>query len=157
MAIPTRPEQSSGPLLFGDLLALARRSWIRQMAEGLSQLGYDDYRPTDAAVFRRLLRGPIAVGRLDEVLGASRQAARKVVEGLERRNHVTTERDPEDARRLIVSLTPVGESYAEAVVNVIESLNEGMVASVEPGDLAAARRVLLGVMAGEGDARPSSR
>ena len=150
MAIPTSPEHSSGPLLFGDLLALARRSWIRQMANGLRQLGYDDYRPTDAAVFRRLLRGPIAVGRLDEVLGASRQAARKVVEGLERRHYATTEHETEDARRLIVSLTPAGRSYAEEVVNVVESLNRGLVASVEPeGSVAAARKVLLTVMAAD--------
>ena len=149
MAIPTRPEPSGGPLLFGDLLALARRSWIRQMANSLRQLGYEDYRPTDAAVFRRLLRGPIPVGRLDEVLGASRQAARKVVEGLERRGYASTERDPEDARRLIVSLTPVGQSYAEAVVNVVESLNGELVANLKPGDLAAARKVLLTVMAAD--------
>jgi len=149
MAIPMRPGPSSGPLLFGDLLALARRSWIRQMANGLRQLGHEDYRPTDAAVFRRLMRGPIPVGRLDDVLGASRQAARKVVEGLERRGYASTERDPEDARRLIVSLTPAGESYAEAVVNVIESLNAGLVEKVEPGELAAAGKVLLTVMAAD--------
>jgi DNA-binding MarR family transcriptional regulator len=119
------------------------------MANGLRRLGYDDYRPTDAAVFRRLLRGPIAVGRLDEVLGTSRQAARKVVEGLERRNYATTKRDPEDARRLIVSLTPAGEFYAEAVVDVVESLTSGLVAKVEPPELATARKVLLTVVAAD--------
>ena len=104
------------PTLFGDQLALARRSWVRRMAAGLGRAGYDDYRPSDAAVFRRLLRGPTPVGRLVDVLGATRQAARKIVEGLERRGYVTTERDATDARRLIVSLTPAGEGYARAVV-----------------------------------------
>jgi DNA-binding MarR family transcriptional regulator len=121
------------------------------MADGLSRRGYDDYRRTDAAVFRRLLRGPTAVGRLDEALGASRQAARKVVEGLEARKYVTTERDPADARRLIVVLTPTGEAYARAVVDVIESLNRDLMRIVEPGDLVAARRVLLAVLSGEGN------
>jgi DNA-binding MarR family transcriptional regulator len=120
------------------------------MADGLRRSGYDDYRPSDAAVFRRLLRGPTAVGRLDEVLGVTRQAARKVIEGLEQRNYVTTERDPADARRLIVSLTPAGAAYAHAVVDVIETLNEELGKKVEPGDLAAARSVLLVVIAGEG-------
>ena len=142
--------RSEGPALFGDLLALSRRSWIRQMTDGLSRRGYEDYRPTDAVVFRRLLRGPTAVGRLDEVLGASRQAARKVVEGLEVRNYVTTERDPADARRLIVVLTPAGEAYARAVVDVIESLNQGLMQSVSAEDLAAARVVLLAVLSREG-------
>ena len=120
------------------------------MADGLAGRGYDDYRPTDAAAFRRLLRGPTAVGRLDEVLGSSRQAARKVVEGLEQRSYVTTERDPQDARRLLVSLTPAGEAYARAVVDVIESLNQGLTESVDPDDLGATRRVLFAVLAGEG-------
>jgi DNA-binding MarR family transcriptional regulator len=125
------------------------------MADGLSRRGYDDYRATDAAVFRRLLRGPTPVGRLDEALGASRQAARKVVEGLELRNYVTTGRDPTDGRRVMVALTPAGVDYARAVVDVIEALNSSLTRSVEPGDLAAARRVLLAVLAGIGNTRSS--
>jgi len=122
----------------------------RRTADGLTRRSYDDYRATDAAVFCRLLQGPTAVGRLNEVLGASRQAARKVVEGLEQRSYVTTERDPKDARRLIVSLTPVGKAYAEAVVDVIDSLNQGLTDGVARDDLAATRRVLFAVLAGEG-------
>ena len=137
------------PTLFGDQLALARRSWVRRMAAGLGRAGYDDYRPSDAAVFRRLLRGPTPVGRLVDVLGATRQAARKIVEGLKRRGYVTTERDATDARRLIVSLTPAGEGYARAVVGVIEALNQEIAVRVPPDDLAAARRVLFEVMSGD--------
>jgi DNA-binding MarR family transcriptional regulator len=125
------------------------------MADGLSRRGYDDYRPTDAAVFRRLLRGPTPVGRLDRALGASRQAARKVVEGLEARSYVTTGRDPADGRRVMVALTPAGEEYARAVVDVIEDLNSSLVRSVDPDDLAAARRVLLAVLAGVATTRSS--
>jgi DNA-binding transcriptional LysR family regulator len=50
---------------------------------------------------------------------------------------------------LIVSLTPAGESYAEAVVSVIESLDAGLAENVERGELAAARKVLLTVMAAD--------
>jgi DNA-binding MarR family transcriptional regulator len=144
-------EESSAavPMLFGDLLALARRSWIRQMAEGLDRLGYDDYRPSDAAVFRRLRRGPTPVGRLVDVVGVSRQAARKIVEGLEQRRFVTTERDTTDARRLMVSLTPAGAAYARAVVEVIDTLNREVTGQVTGADLAAARRVLLEVISVE--------
>src|ERR1035438_6977062 len=34
------PGKSTAPYLFGDLLALARQSWVRQMAGRLNQLGY---------------------------------------------------------------------------------------------------------------------
>jgi DNA-binding MarR family transcriptional regulator len=119
------------------------------MADGLEARGYEDYRPTDAAVFRRLLRGPTAVGQLDEVLGVSRQAARKIVGGLEQRHYVTTGRDPADARRLMVSLTPAGGAYARAVVEVIEALNLELTEQVDPEDLSAARSVLLAVISGD--------
>jgi len=124
------------------------------MADGLHRRGYDDYRPSDAAVFRRLLRGPAPVGRLVGVLGVSRQAARKIVEGLEQRGFVTTGRDTADARRVIVSLTPPGEAYARSVVEVVETLNRALTRQVDPDDLAAARGVLLAVIAGEGGGRP---
>ena len=119
------------------------------MAGGLSAKGYGDYRPSDAAVFRRLLAGPIAVGGLGEVLGVSRQAARKVVEGLEQRGYVSITRDPADGRRLIVSLTPGGEAYARAVVEVIKTLNKHLTERVEPDQLATARSVLLSVISNE--------
>jgi predicted ArsR family transcriptional regulator len=59
----------------------------------LLRLGYDDYRRSDAAASSRLLQSPAAVGRLGEVLGVTRQAARKVLEGLGQRQLATTERD----------------------------------------------------------------
>jgi DNA-binding MarR family transcriptional regulator len=147
-------EPTTGPTLFGDLLALARRSWIRQMADGLVRRGYDDYRPSDAAVFRRLLRGPTPVGRLAGGLGVSRQAARKIVDGLEQRKYVTTERDVGDARRLNVTLTPAGEAYGRAVVEVIDALNRALTERVDPDALVAARDVLLAAIALEGSRQP---
>ena len=153
MASSNRPDPSEWPPLFGDLLALARGSWVRQMADGLEEHGYGDYRRTDAAVCRILLREPVAVGQLDKVLGASRQAARKVVTGLEQRGYVTTENDPTDGRRLIVSLTSFGQTYARAVVDVIETLNRHLVDDVTPDELAAARRVLHAVISREGTGR----
>ncbi len=119
------------------------------MADGVRRRGYDDYRASDAAACRRLLRGPIPVGRLAEGQGVSRQAARKIVEGLEQRNYVRTERDTGDARRLNVVLTPAGEAYAQSVVEVIDALNRTLTERVDPDALVAAREVLLAVLAGE--------
>lgn len=126
------------------------------MAEGLRRKGYDDYRPSDAAVFRRLLPGSIPVGEVTAAFGASRQAARKVVAGLERRGYVSTERDSTDARRLVVSLTPSGQVYARAVVEVIESVNQELTDRVDSEHLAAARVVLLEVISGERRGRSAS-
>jgi len=142
-------EKSTAPYLFGDLLALARLSWVRQMAARLEQLGYRDYRRSDAAVMRLLRRGPVPVGRLGSVLGVSRQAARKVVDGLARRDYALTERDLHDSRRLNVVLTPTGEAYARAVVEVMAAINHELTEKVDPAQLAAAEEVLRAAISGE--------
>jgi len=142
---------SSPPYLFGDLLALARLSWIRQMSDRLGQLGYADYRRSDAIAMRMLRRGPVPVGRLGTELGVTRQAARKVIEGLERRDYVRTERDARDTRVLNVILTPAGAAYARAVVAVIYALNREFREGVDPAQLTAADAVLRAVIAMDSD------
>ncbi|MGA3354502.1 MAG: MarR family transcriptional regulator [Acidimicrobiales bacterium] len=145
------PEKSTAPQLFGDLLARARLSWVRQMASRLEGLGYSQYRRSDALVLRLLLCGPLPVGRLGSVLGVTRQAARKAVDGLALRGYARTERDAEDSRKLNVVLTPRGEAYARAVVEVIEALNRELSERLDPAQLSAAAAVLQTVITGDGD------
>lgn len=144
------------PPLFGDLLALARLSWVRRMEARLSERGHAGYRRSDALVMRLLSRGPLSIGRLGSLLGVSRQAARKVVDTLAERGYARTERDRSDSRKLNVVLTEEGESYARAVIEVIRTLNAELASEVTPSDLAAANRVLGAVIgdAGLGARRP---
>ena len=102
---------------------MARQSWVDQMATMLAELGFKGYRRTDAAVMRMLIRAPVPIGRLGASLGVTRQAARKIVAGLEQRRYVRTERGQHDSRQLNAELTPLGEEYARAVVTVIDELN----------------------------------
>jgi DNA-binding MarR family transcriptional regulator len=134
--------ESTPTYRFGDLVALARQSWLVQMTSRLERLGYAGYRRGDVAVMRMLLRGPSPVGRLGAGLGVTRQAARKVADGLEQRGYATTERDSRDARQLNVTLTPVGRDYARAVIALTEELNQEVAGRVSPAELAAADTVL---------------
>ena len=140
-------EKSTASYRFGDLLALARQSWIHQMATGLAAVGYHDYRRTDAAVVRLLQRGPMPIGQLGKALGVTRQAARKITDTLERRGFATTARDDHDTRQINLWLTPEGEAYARAIVKVIERLNRDLCRRVDAVDLAAADRVLRASLA----------
>jgi DNA-binding MarR family transcriptional regulator len=141
---------STSPYLFGDLLALARLSWVRQVASRLAQLGYADYRRSDAAALRLLRRGPVPVGRLGAELGVTRQAARKMAEGLEQRDYARTERDAHDSRVLNVVLTAAGTAYAQAIMEVIHALDREFCQRVDPAQLAAADSVLRAVITGDG-------
>ena len=136
------PETSSAPRLFGDLLALARRSWVQEMAQRLEGLGYRDYRRCDAIILRWLRNGPMPLSQLAHALGVSRQAARKLVGGLVVREFTVVERDRGDARRLNVALTEYGREYARDVLDVITELNRELEGELDPYDVVVAKAVL---------------
>lgn len=147
--------ESNANYKFGDLLALARLSWIRQMAAYLAVMGYDDYRRSDAAAMRMLVRGPLSIGRLGEATGVTRQAARKLVNGLEGRGYAITTRDESDSRQINVLLTDHGARYANAVIATIERLNSELSAQVDPADLVSAEAVLRTIIAHDHRPHPS--
>jgi len=151
------PARSTGNYRLGDLLALARQSWVGEMARRLAGLGYADYRRTDAATMRLLLREPLPVGRLGGYMGVTRQAARKVVGGLQQRGYAATERDRHDARQLNVTLTPAGREYALAIVAVVDELNREAGRRASPEQLAAADAVLRAVLFDESARRRAER
>ncbi len=127
---------------FGDIVALARLSWVGEMTSRLEGLGYAGFRRGDAAVMRVLWREALPVGRLGAGLGVTRQAARKIADALEQRGYATIERDSRDTRQLNVTLTPAGRDYAQAVIAVTEELNREIAGRVSPAQLAAADTVL---------------
>ena len=142
---------------FGDLVALARLSWLRQMTSRLERLGHAGFRRGDAAVMRVLVRGPLPVGRLGAALGVTRQAARKIADALERRGYATTERDSRDIRQLNVTLTQAGRDYAGAVVAVTTELNREVAGRVSPAQLAAADTVLRAALFDDGARQRASQ
>jgi DNA-binding MarR family transcriptional regulator len=112
------------------------------MSRRLGELGYPDYRRSDAILLRWLRHGPLPFSELAATLGVSRQAARKLVDGLTVRHFAVVERDRDDARRLNVALTEEGEDYAGHVLDVVTALNAKLDEHVDPYDLAIVKSVL---------------
>ncbi len=134
--------ESTPAYRFGDLVGLARQSWLGEVTGRLERLGHDGFRRGDSATMGVLVQGPLPVGRLGAVLGVTRQAARKIADALEQRGYATTERDSRDTRQLNITLTPAGRDYAHAVIAVTEDLNREVARRVSPAQLAAADTVL---------------
>ena len=135
-------EQPRTAYHFGDVLALAREHWVRQMAEHIDRAGFDDYRRTDAAVMRLLSCRPRSIGQIGAALGVTRQASRKFVTRLEQRGFVVTARDASDARQINVELTQRGDQYARAIRRAIDALERRLDQRVERAQLLAADAVL---------------
>ena len=144
--------QDPDPRLFGDLLALARGAWIREMALRLGRLGYPHYRRSDAIALRWLVHGRLPLGEVTAALGVSRQAARKVVDGLVDRGYARVERDRGDGRRLNVELSADGTRYALAVIKVVAELNDDVERQADAYDLGVVKAVLRTVTARYGHA-----
>jgi len=151
------PEQSTPAYPFGDILALARQSWLGQLTSRLAARGYPGYRRSDAAVIRILRRGPVPVGQLGTALGVTRQAARKVADGLHQRGYASADRDSRDTRQVAITLTPAGRDYARAVTAVIDELNREVRQRVSPAQLAAADVVLRAAMFDDSTRQRASR
>jgi DNA-binding MarR family transcriptional regulator len=143
-------DNANSPYRFGNLLALARRSWIEQVGERMQQAGFPGYRRTDAGVLARLLARPLAIGQLGEALGISRQAARQLADGLVERGYATFGTDDSDARRTLVVLTRRGKAYGQAIWMAQAALNERVRSRVSEADLAAADAVLRAVFPDDG-------
>jgi DNA-binding MarR family transcriptional regulator len=140
------PEPATPLYRFGDLLALARRSWVKRMESELAARGFREYRLSDAGSVRLLFAAPRTVGELGELLRVTRQAARKVATNLEARGYATVAPDPKDARKLNVTLTEAGRAYGRAIAEVIASLNWALALHVAPEQLQAADAVLRAVI-----------
>jgi DNA-binding MarR family transcriptional regulator len=143
----TKPSTSA--YRFGDLLALVRAYWVREMTRHLADVGYPDYLRSDALLMRLLARGPTSITQLGTALGVTRQAARKFVTSLERRGYAKTARDEHDARQTNVLLTKRGVDYAHAVQRVIRTLDRNVADRVDPDALAAADAVLRAALPNE--------
>jgi DNA-binding MarR family transcriptional regulator len=138
-------DHANPPYRLGNLLALARRSWIEQIRDRMQDAGFPGYRRTDAGMLGLLLQRPLAIGQLGEALGVSRQAARQLADGLVERGYATFGTDDSDARRTLVVLTPSGQAYGRAIWMAQDALNKTVRSRVSEADLAAADAVLRAV------------
>jgi DNA-binding MarR family transcriptional regulator len=150
-------QNASPPYRFGNLLALARQSWIEQVRERMQEAGFPGYRRSDATVFGRLLQRPLAIGQLGEALSITRQAARQLADGLVERGYASFGTDDADARRTIVVLTPRGEAYGRAIWMAQDALNAIVRSRVDEADLVAADAVLRAVFSGDARQRLDER
>jgi DNA-binding MarR family transcriptional regulator len=112
------------------------------MSRRLADQGFDDYRVSDALAVRLLTHGALPLAEFTSVLDVSRQAARKVVDGLVERGYARVRTDATDRRRRSVQLTPRGRVFAAAVIDAIHDLNDELVEKVDPVHLEGARTVL---------------
>ncbi|MBK7583421.1 MAG: winged helix-turn-helix transcriptional regulator [Myxococcales bacterium] len=80
-----------------------------------------------------LLEGDLDVASVAERMGVTPSAATRLVDGLEGNSWVERRRDPNDRRRIEVTLTPAGKKEAERLRDLTEQATEAILSAVPAG------------------------
>src|SRR5229473_2872070 len=98
---------------------LLRRAYYRASSNLIERIGaYDLTAPQFATLARLYERGTLSQNLLGRLVAMEPANIRDVVLRLKKRRLVTTRRDPEDGRLVLVSLTPAGLSLVEKLLPI---------------------------------------
>ena len=114
------------------LLRAARRAYGSAIRADLDEAGLDDVPRSGIYVIGAIARTEAPLSEIIEQLGVSKQAAGALVDTLVTRGYLERSIDPEDRRRLTVTLTERGEAAAVVVRAAVERVDAALIARVGP-------------------------
>jgi DNA-binding MarR family transcriptional regulator len=127
------------------LIAAAYRVLTERLDEAMRAAGIE-MRPAWGYVVRALAAEPLPLGRLADVLDVTKQAAQQTIDDMVAAGLVVRRKDPGDARRKLLELTPQGRRVRSVADGVSARLEE------EVGSLADGLRAgLLALISEHGD------
>jgi DNA-binding MarR family transcriptional regulator len=127
------------------LLRAARTTYGTAIRSALEEIGCADVPRNGIFVIGAIARTGSPLGEIIAALGVSKQAAGQLVDTLVLRGYLDRAPDPDDRRRMTVSLTERGRMAAEASRSAIDRLDAELTALVG-ADTMAATRAGLGAM-----------
>jgi DNA-binding MarR family transcriptional regulator len=129
-------------LAFPALLRGARAAYGAAIRSALAEAGCDDMPRNGSYVIGATARTGAPLGQIIKGLGVSKQAAGQLVDTLVMRGYLDRSVDPEDRRRLRVTLTERGLAAAAVVRSAVEHVDADLVGRVGPEYVAHARATL---------------
>jgi DNA-binding MarR family transcriptional regulator len=130
------------PVLFTALLRAARFAYGNAIREALVEAGLDDIPKNGIFVIGALGRTRAPLARIIDSLGVSKQSAGQLVDTLALRGYIERDIDPEDRRRLTVTLTARGRAAAEIARATVERLDAALLKKVGREHVAHTRATL---------------
>lgn len=122
---------------------LLRRAYQRAGGNLVAEIGGRDLTPQQFATLARLLEcGPVSQNRLGRLVAMEPPNIRDVVQRLVRRGLADAGRDPTDARRVLVGLTPRGRDLVGDLIAAETRATERTLAPLSRAERAQLARLL---------------
>jgi len=130
------------PVVFAALLRAARFAYGDAIRTALIEAGLDDIPKNGIFVIGALGRTGAPLAQIIDSLGVSKQSAGQLVDTLALRGYIERKIDPEDRRRLTVTLTPRGREAAAISRATIERIDAALLKKVGREHVAHTRATL---------------
>lgn len=130
------------------LLRAAFRSYGDVVRAAVADAGFDDLPRNGAYVIGATAKDALTEQQLPSALGVTKQAFSQLVDSLVLRGYVERAADPDDRRRVRLTLTDRGQEVADLVDDCGHRSDEALLALVEdPAKIATTRWVLANMTA----------
>ncbi len=125
------------------LLASARVTYGMAMRRALLDAGFDDMPRRGMGLVGGIARnGPAAQQDLVGFLNVSKQTASQLVDDLVNRDYLKRSADPDDRRRMLLTLTPRGRQAASKTAAAVAKVDAAIARRFTEAELATTRQVL---------------
>jgi DNA-binding MarR family transcriptional regulator len=130
------------------LLRAARSAYGSAIRTALAEVGCDDMPRNGSYVIGAIARTGAPLGDIIRWMAMSKQAAGQLVDTLVTRGYLHRSVDPEDRRRLIVTLTERGSAAADVIRRAVDGVDAALAARVGEEYIAHTRATLAALFPG---------
>lgn len=142
----------------GRLLAMALGIAVDELHERLAERGWERTRPLWGFVLLSLRDRPCSISQIATLLGTTKQAAAKVVAGLEDAGLAERRTNPRDRRATTIRLSPRGHRFLADAERCYAEIEAGWAVAIGRRQLAAVRNGLAAAITARcGPQRPPIR
>ena len=139
-------DSGTEPVPLARLFAIAYRTLVDGLHGRLAQRGWSDVRINYGFVLLAARDGGLRGADVAVLLGVSKQAASKLIDGMQDAGYVVRRADPGDERAKRVLLTDRGRALLTAVEQIYAELESGWAAVLGAGVVEALRADLTAVL-----------
>jgi DNA-binding MarR family transcriptional regulator len=121
------------------LLRGARQAYGTGVRQAFGDAGFDDIPRNGAFVLARVYDGNSEPSALARALGISKQAVSQLIDTMVMRGYLERTPDPDDRRRMLLTLTPRGEEAATVGWQAATAVDDELSRRLTPDGVAALR------------------